>query len=408
VHALASLPDVRILVVVRAYPPEAFIQQEVEALARRGHEIHVLAHERRSWMAGASTRWPPVTYLPMQGGLRRMGQMLVLLVSCLSKRPVALSRTAMKLLSIHGFHRSFLGALHRVLPIVVYQPDVVHMAFPAVAERFRSSIPAVVAPILVSVRGSGSEVHADASVDDRHREVRLDALNSVDRVHVVSEATYEEVIRLGVPAERVSLIRNAVPLERFPRRDRKRKDVDELHLVSVGRIHWNKGYEYALEAIRRLLDKGVNVRYSIVGGGWREAWAPLHLARYQLGLEDRVAFVGPVDHSKVRGFLADADLFLLPSVTEGISTAVLEAMATELPVIVSDVGGMREAITDGVDGLLVPARDVDALKDAIERLAKDTQLRDELGKNARARVESQFDLERCIDDFEVLYRELVS
>jgi glycosyltransferase involved in cell wall biosynthesis len=98
---------------------------------------------------------------------------------------------------------------------------------------------------------------------------------------------------------------------------------------------------------------------------------------------------------------------VLPSLTEGISNAALEAMACGLAVVTTGCGGMREAVTDGVEGLVVKTRDIAGMAAALERLAKDSRLRRRLGEAARAAVSKRFSLVRQTDEFLRLYNEAI-
>jgi glycosyltransferase involved in cell wall biosynthesis len=154
-----------------------------------------------------------------------------------------------------------------------------------------------------------------------------------------------------------------------------------------------KGYEFALVAISRLRRAGISIRYRIFGAlGDENERLQLLAAIRDLGLEDCVEVCGPCSRTEVREALRSTDVFLLASVSEGLSTATLEAMAMEVPVVVTDTGGMREAVTDGVEGLVVPSRDPEALAQALATLADDVVLRRELGVKGRVRVITDFEL----------------
>ncbi len=122
------------------------------------------------------------------------------------------------------------------------------------------------------------------------------------------------------------------------------------------------------------------------------------------GLEG-VVFLG--EETDIRAVLQDADIFALATLSEGFGLAAIEAMAMELPVVASGVGGLREIITSGTDGVLVPPRDPLALCAALERIAADENLRRRLGVAARRRVESSFSLRAMIGAYHHLYGELV-
>ena len=116
--------------------------------------------------------------------------------------------------------------------------------------------------------------------------------------------------------------------------------------------------------------------------------------------------VGRKTPLEVKSALERADIYVLPSVSEGISNAALEAMAMQLPVVSTTAGGMAEAIEHDVSGLLVPSRNPRALADAIARLALSPEKRQTLGSNARRRIEAEFSLDRQIRTYLDEYRTL--
>jgi glycosyltransferase involved in cell wall biosynthesis len=126
-----------------------------------------------------------------------------------------------------------------------------------------------------------------------------------------------------------------------------------------------------------------------------------------LGLDGRVRFLGPALRDGVRDLLQRSHVLVHPSVTEGLPNVVLEAMACGLPVVVTDAGGTREAVRDGVDGFVVPPREPLALAFALERLWDDERLRRRLGRAGRARVEAEFSLSRQGAELEELYHEVL-
>jgi colanic acid/amylovoran biosynthesis glycosyltransferase len=177
--------------------------------------------------------------------------------------------------------------------------------------------------------------------------------------------------------------------------------------VSVGRLHWVKGYEFALQAVRQTLDLGIDVRYEIIGPD-KGTLPSVLLMISELGLEDHVRVSGARTHEEVLDALQTADVFLLSSVSEGLNTATLEAMATGLATVVTDVGGMPEAVRDGVEGFVVPARDSGALAKAIVELATEPERRQRMGEAGRRRVCEQFDVRTCTRAMLPRYEHLVA
>jgi colanic acid/amylovoran biosynthesis glycosyltransferase len=180
--------------------------------------------------------------------------------------------------------------------------------------------------------------------------------------------------------------------------------------VVVAWLRWLKGIEHALHALS-LLDPSVMLD---VYGGDPLRSSPesserprLVHAIEELGLGERVTLHGHVEPEDVRDALRGADVLLHPSLSEGMPTVMLEAMACALPVVVTDVGGVREAVTDGVEGIVVPSRDPRALAAALERLRRDPALGRRMGEAGRRRVQADFTLQRQLDQFEDFYLRLV-
>jgi glycosyltransferase involved in cell wall biosynthesis len=121
-----------------------------------------------------------------------------------------------------------------------------------------------------------------------------------------------------------------------------------------------------------------------------------------------VTLLGVRTQADIADLLVWADLLLLPSLSEGISNAALEAMASGLPVIATNSGGMREVIEDGRDGLMVPIGDIGAMTDRLLELAADREIGRRLGAAAAARAVKEFDLTRQIRVFDEAYRRLLS
>ena len=171
----------------------------------------------------------------------------------------------------------------------------------------------------------------------------------------------------------------------------------------VGRLdHWGKGHKELFEAMASLRERHP-VHALIVGGGRR--MEEVRQSAESLGLAGAVHFLGP--RPDVPDLLNAMDIFVLPSYSEGVSLALLEAMAAGLPVVATAVGGLPEVVTDGETGLLIPPRDAGALAGALARLLTDPALARRLGANARAHVREHYSLDRLGREINEIYGELV-
>lgn len=198
-------------------------------------------------------------------------------------------------------------------------------------------------------------------------------------------------------ADRTVVIRNAIDVQAAARATPS----DGMpRIVSVGRLKYPKDPATILAAAARLGDR--DFRLDVVGDGPdRASLEELHRS---LGLDGRVGLTGT--RNDVPELLAASAVFVLSSRSEGLPISVLEAMAAGLPVVASDVGGLREQVVDGETGYLVPSGDAAALADALARLLDDPALRGRLGAAGRARAERLFDLPAFRAAHLTLYREL--
>ncbi len=164
---------------------------------------------------------------------------------------------------------------------------------------------------------------------------------------------------------------------------------DPRRLIFVGRVVEQKGLGDLFQALVQLEGRGPGLGLTIVGDGPDRL--ALERRAADLGLADRVSFVGSKSQSEVVELLGDADIFVLPSYAEGVPVVVMEALGSELPVVATFVGGMAELVEDDVTGFLVRPGDPDQLADRIHRLLGDAELRQRMGRAGRHKVVADFD-----------------
>lgn len=222
------------------------------------------------------------------------------------------------------------------------------------------------------------------------RAVGVPLLRLADHVVLLHEGLREVAERLRL---RHSVIHNGVDLEvadaAAPAADLE-KPPGEIWVGYIGRLESVKGYDYLLEAVRSLEPRHPGLRTLFIGG------------RRPAGFPDsgRVRFLG--FRSDVYSVLKHIDVFCLPSLSEGLPNALMEAMAVRRACVASAVGGVLSLVEHGRSGLLVPPGDVHALSAAIGELLTDARLRDRLGQAARARIEARFEWTRILEEWEAL------
>ena len=234
------------------------------------------------------------------------------------------------------------------------------------------------------------------------------------RLVAVSPEVRDDLVALGVaPAEKFSIIRLGIDLDRritasedggasFRRLFGVR--ADEFVVGWVGRMTAIKRVDDVLLAFQRLRARGVAARLCLVGDGPdREE---VEQRAHDLGIARHTLFVGY--QRDVAPYYSFFDAFVLPSANEGTPVSAIESLAASRPVVATRVGGTPDVVEDGADGMLVRVGDVDAIAEALERLARDPELRRRLGGHGRERVIPRYRVERLVDDVDALYRELLS
>jgi glycosyltransferase involved in cell wall biosynthesis len=222
----------------------------------------------------------------------------------------------------------------------------------------------------------------------------------------VSEAVAEDYRRhLGWTSIRV--IRNGVDVEEYSPGDapdaRAAWSGQGMRLLSVGRLHPQKGHAVLLDALARCRERGLSLSLAIAGQG--PSGAALEEQARRLGLEGQVRFLGRRDD--VRDLMRAAEVFVFPSLFEAVGIALLEAMACGTAIIASRTGGIPEAVEESVSGLLVCPGDPEDLARAVACLAGSAGERERLGQAARARA-MMFDIRRTVGELESLYAGLAS
>jgi glycosyltransferase involved in cell wall biosynthesis len=195
------------------------------------------------------------------------------------------------------------------------------------------------------------------------------------------------------------------PAERQRRREALRGSLgigqQETVLLTLSRLTWDKGYREMIEAAQRLKADGLPCKFLAAGSGKDERAIAEAIGQAQLGSD----FVLLGWRDDVVDLHCGADIFVFASHREGLPIAPIEAMASGLPVVASDISGCSEEIQDGDSGLLYPVGDAEALARQIRRLLEDSALAENLAEGARRRARA-FDLQRVLDRQIELYREL--
>jgi glycosyltransferase involved in cell wall biosynthesis len=266
----------------------------------------------------------------------------------------------------------------------------------------------LLAAALARVPGILGTVHLVPATDAGFRYALSQRLITacVQRYIAVSRSIAERLLAgMRVPRCKVQVIQNGIPLGSFGRSGKPVRPAglpgmpSRPLVLTVARLDGQKGHTYLLQAAQRIPE----VDLVFVGDGPRRM--ELECQARALGLGDRVHFLG--FRSDVPDLLAACDMFVLPSLWEGLPLAVLEAMAARKPVVATAIGGTDETVAHGVTGILVPPADPAALANAIRSLVADPEASRRLGEAGRARVEHEFSVETMMARVEAVYQDLL-
>ncbi len=235
----------------------------------------------------------------------------------------------------------------------------------------------------------------------------------INVVVTVSDAIKRKVItERNMDPNKVQTIHYGVDTNKFVRKDSKVKAIkkelnlkdDQVLIGVVARMTVQKGHKYLVDAVSKIKEQLGDVKFVLVGDGPLRTEIEEQIAGLQLGsFFEFLGFRNDVDD-----LLSIFDVFVLPSLWEGLPNVVLEAMSCSNPVIATAVDGTPEAVKDGGTGLLVPSKEPGPLADAILKLVKNKKVRENMGRNGRKRVEEEFSLTKQIEEFQLLYESKLS
>lgn len=230
-------------------------------------------------------------------------------------------------------------------------------------------------------------------------------LSLPDVVVVLAKVEFEAYRRF-VPSQRLEVIPNAIEVKSLTQSELDKQIHGPLHLTYLGRIAANKGIFEVAEAMAQLVRSGHDLRLTLAGGGPDESRLMDRVSK--LGLENCVRFAGPLFGAEKNALWHSADVFVFPTYhREGLPYALLEAMAAGVVPITTQVGAIPDVMQDGIHGLFVPSRDVDALAVALDKLDGDRGLLLKLAQAGRERVLENYTVSRLAADFERLYNSLL-
>jgi colanic acid/amylovoran biosynthesis glycosyltransferase len=403
---------VRIALIVDSFPvlSETFVINHAIGLLERGHDVRIFARCRpRGEIAHHD--------VPRHGLLSRTRYLdRPLPAGSLSGRLAAVVRANFfaPLSALKWFEKFRQGAvslerLNLALTFLRGDFDIIHCHFGPngyLGIFLKDEVSR--APVLTTFHGYDLSLLIASS----GREIYKDLFLKGDLFLPVSRYFKKRLIELGCDERKVVVCNNGVNARRYKYIPRALHPGEAVQVLTVGRLVEKKGHEFLLRALARTVSSGRDVRLRIAGDGpLREKLESL--AR-ELGVAERVRFLGAVAHDAMPGMLQQSHIFALPSVTagngdqEGMPVSIMEAQASGLPVLSTCHSGIPELIEDGTSGYLVAERDTAALADRMMYLVDHPELWPLMGAAGRRIVEEKYGLDAMIEKLLGLYRNLVA
>ena len=275
--------------------------------------------------------------------------------------------------------------------------------------RYRSNLYGRLAAFLAGVPVIIASVHDNYRTDKRPKRRIMNRILSkiTDKIVAVSEDVKEDIIRYdSINPSKIDVIPNGIDVERFnPEKNTTdiRKEFsledDDIVIGFIGRIVPAKGLEYLLNALPYLKEEFKSIKLLIVGEG--SLVEKLKESAKKNNIFDNILFTGR--RRDIPEILASINIFVMPSIAEGLPNALLEAMAMGKPIVTTEVGGIPEIVKNGFNGLLVPPRDTLSLSKAIKELISNDRLAAKLGQAARDLVHDNLSIKAIAQKWQSLY-----
>ncbi len=406
----------RIAIVVDALPipSETFILKEIQGLLDHGWDVEILVN----WPASRSTTDPDFETYDLDSRifqppnwpsnrLKRGFLGFIYMTTAIKRSP----RVLLNSLNVprYGRHAASLRLMAQGMTFLDREPyDVIHSHFGP------NGIRAMNLREIGAIQGKLATTFWGYDLSSFVRKEGIDCYQKLfregDLFIAISEAMKNRLIELGCAETKIVVHPVGVDLAKFSRTSDGGQRGEMVHLLSVGRLVDKKGFADGISVLAELVHAGHNVTYTIVGSGHLQT--ELEALARDLHVSDRVDFVGWKSELELVEILDGVDILLAPSVTaadgdqEGTPVVILEAMAMKLPVISTRHSGIPEIVEDGVTGYLVAEGDIASMSARTLALVVSEDLRVQMGRAGRRKIEADFDLQILNRDLRELFRNL--
>jgi glycosyltransferase involved in cell wall biosynthesis len=300
--------------------------------------------------------------------------------------------------------------LNQMLPfyedtISIVKPDIIHAHFGFDGYRMIKPSKKMDIPLVVSFYGSDvSRLPSEFGWKRRYKKLTVHG----DQFIVISSLMKKQLVKLGFPPEKISIVRFGLNLKKFSFNQTWHSDAP---LMMAGRMVEKKGFIYALKAIKILSEQGKHVELDLYGDGVLRN--ELAKKATQWNIRHLIHFNGRQPIDEIRRAHRDHSALLVPSVTasdgdqEGIPNTLLEGMASGIPVVAANHSAIPEAVNHKKTGLLIPERDAEALAQMIKIVKKAEMDIAILRENARKKIEREYGMDRMVEEVEAVYQKVI-
>lgn len=372
-------------------PSTTFIERLIIGLAESGSEVYLFGDQQRKAQYGKNIIVS--TYGKKFSKLWVLVRFSVLLWLFKSKEKRELDSW------ISSRNRRSLLLKVKCYPVLWYAPEIFHLQWARSVEDWLW-VQDFGMKLVISFRGA--HINYTPITEEGVAELYLKYFPKVDGFHAVSSAIAKEAVKYGANPEKIKVVYSGFPLTAIPSHvDMYTQEIKTIQLLSIGRSHWVKGYNYALDACYLLKQQGIDFHYTIIGAKGVEE---LEYQRSELNLIDQITFLDRVPYEEVLDKTQQAHIILLPSVEEGIANVVLEAMMLQKLVLTTDCGGMEEIVKDGQNGFVVPIRNPQQMSEKIMQISElsPSQIK-EITTQARITIETINSEQKMVADMKSLY-----
>ena len=397
----------KLILVTNSVPlPDAdFLKDKVFGLSEH-FEVHLFCWDKQSVADEFTAKYSDrlndakvhVYYHQLDGSTRF--RLLLSILFAIAFNPTKSIPLLKKLRNNHkGNNRKVFSKFITYYPIIKLNPDIVHFEFGTLAHSFSDIKEYVNCKVSSSFRGYDLNY---VGLDDKDYYYKV--WKNLDGFHFLGEDLKRRAVKRGYNYSGLNaLIAPAVDTNLFRPKGEYASEA-KLSIVSVGRLTWKKGYEFALQAMAILKERGIAFSYKIIGAGAHKQ--AIQFAISELGLDGEVELLGQLPKNKIAATLKHADVFLHPAVSEGFCNAVIEAQAIGLPVIATSADGLTENIEDGVTGMIVPVYNPEAIAEKLQWCFDNREQLPDMGRAGVERVKRLFTIDEQIKKFEQFYNTL--